>query len=1819
MRLKPIFIFVIICSFTFFSIGWANAQNYKYKSFFDYDANIKRVEYGDIVIQAPININCKWENPNDDWKLCEAVFAVSNKNIKHDFIEKNAPMSKFKHSIKDIKVYTSPLDHTYQETILNSTCIEENIKLKDAFTIDKEENNDKYYATCGYNVTRYVFKDWKLKTKLDKFPKNNIIGVKLVFKTPISVDAGVYLKNQFNFTISGFDYDITLDPDISACAVLSSSGSTYTLTADIIDETVGPCMNITGNNIILDCQNHKIDGDDLADDGILIYRNSPTNTNVTVKNCIVSDWDEDNIYLNYANNNTFNNITSKSSPDYGIYLGHSDSNTFYNVTSNDNNIGLRLYYSDFVNITKSAFKNNTGNYDVHHNTNCGDNDCHNVFDDVNGTSDKPILYFNDSISLDSWNNNASQILLCGADNSNITNLNMSGSGTEFAIDIAATNNTNIKNSQIDSMQIGIFMSESFNNNISNITGNSNDYSGIFLYNANNNVLNDVSVSNTALGTSYGITVYYSDYNSLYNITSNSNNDEGVRLEHSNYNILYNITANSNNDVGIFVGFSSSYNNLTYINVKDIQTNYGVRFYSSSNNNRLCNASLNDNTDTGLRLDTSSNNYIYNMTALRNDYGVFINSANSNTITYSNISYNNKTGIVMYSSGGTSPNNIYNNYICNNTDSDFGGDYNIGFGGTRYKNYWNTTEQDGDRIYTQGNKIGGNYWISVDGGFSDTCEDTDNDGFCDRVYDVYNETYCTVGVNCSDNIDQLMLSDEYIPTNKPPQYTSSGTNETDAGNISLFYEKWYDWEGNLSHYIFSTNNTGTWINDSTTVFSAINNSWSNVTKTLNDTLGLIIGWKVYANDTDNNWNVSEHSLIITGDYSRDTSQIINTNSDIEGPVGIFRYNTGIFGINNVISKLRNVLIDVSQDIRMNNIIDRIVAFSRALLQDIRYGNIFNRVYGVFRSRTLIINIGNNIGRVIEFSRGINRQINIGNSIDRAVTFRRGVKQQININNILNKFYGTFGTLYQTINVNNVLERLRNIPVGINQQINVGSITTRLVAFSRTLNQAIDINNIVDRFIGFFRSITQIFNIFNYVERGKATSYASSQYYIPNITAPSTSYDVKFKKVVLIDTDGDTVTFTRTLPSGADTWTVYESNNLCSGTELASGSGVTVTWDSASPVGDIENNTICYTYDSAISASSITFNQDTSVVSNDTRQYISGDTTFSENVGESFLSYWDMTNFMCAGATCYANCSNNTGYPSDGGFVLNVDGYGSYITQTEGDRIKIGDAEINQNTSYKKDVQYTNSFDENLTINTSISVPSCYVVPSVNITNSSGLGETIWTDATSIGANITVPTTGDVWTAYFNGPNLTITKNETSVDGNWYRNIWINGSCISVSNVKAWASIPEDRTSFALYDNTTGAMTDVTAESEYEVSFYDNDEDGYTDTINWTIPTLTANVVNKYVIEGKGVTCSLSSKEILNSPLRMMENIQWKEVISCSNTANTTVSYSQKWRMLFGSRDVKLEDTPKELTYDSRGAYIMLTGTLAGGTSETRNLTYITDAVTAEVTYTYPEDRGEKWVVDKESDIQIDVNVKNWAEADLDKTVEKEVPIYTGSGNNLVVYYNDSKIDSESTVLGKYTLSVNDLEAGESREYNINYTVVPAVSERLAKRMSELGLTVDLYRITGTISYSIPTLWFNPSDISYNKTQKVLNHFTDSPFEFEREFGDVLSVNLGSFPPAGEVTVAIYYGPSGETPTSEVVEKLKEFLFTREWTIPFYTSITGRYMKTWEVGTIFMSGFFTMFLIYKVLVRKGIIKKIKLPRILRRKKKKKPEVFFVEESI
>jgi len=102
---------------------------------------------------------------------------------------------------------------------------------------------------------------------------------------------------------------------------------------------------------------------------------------------------------------------------------------------------------------------------------------------------------------------------------------------------------------------------------------------------------------------------------------------------------------------------------------------------------------------------------------------------------------------------------------------------------------------------------------------------------------------------------------------PPTYSNAQTNTTIAGATILF-SILYDDDTALEpdgDWVFSTNNTGTWVNESVVDFTETP-EWANVTKTLNDTADTVIGYRWYANDSAGNNNNTPIYTLTTVDIT-----------------------------------------------------------------------------------------------------------------------------------------------------------------------------------------------------------------------------------------------------------------------------------------------------------------------------------------------------------------------------------------------------------------------------------------------------------------------------------------------------------------------------------------------------------------------------------------------------------------------------------------------------------------------------------------------------------------------------------------------------------------------------------------------------------------------------------------------------------------------------------------------------------------------------------------------------------------------------------------
>jgi len=394
---------------------------------------------------------------------------------------------------------------------------------------------------------------------------------------------------------------IGIGANFSRCAILVDSG-TYYLNDSILDSSIPSCINITANNVILDCQGNTIDGDDATNYGIVVSRSAEETTNITIRDCTVTDWvsraiylrnadkntlenlvvelstSANGIHLEYSDSNILKNITANSNF-YGIYLDHSHNNSLSNITANnnyDNGAGIRLQESESNNLTnitaigngcgiwavgsdftilKNAKLINNSRWDIYYETGRSTMKCHSQFINVTGTDNKPIVFFNSSIQIQSWNNNVSEIILCGADYSVIDNLTMNHTDKKNnGLILVATQHANITNSvfanlyqifigfgsyqpmynrfiNITVVDAYVYLRYAASNTFENISVTGGDY-GIFLDGlCDENTFNKITVKNCG-----GINVIGSGKNNFTNLVT-EDNTYGIQIKDSNSTII----------------------------------------------------------------------------------------------------------------------------------------------------------------------------------------------------------------------------------------------------------------------------------------------------------------------------------------------------------------------------------------------------------------------------------------------------------------------------------------------------------------------------------------------------------------------------------------------------------------------------------------------------------------------------------------------------------------------------------------------------------------------------------------------------------------------------------------------------------------------------------------------------------------------------------------------------------------------------------------------------------------------------------------------------------------------------------------------------------------------------------------------------------------------------------------------------------------------------------------------------------------------------------------------------------------------------------
>ena len=268
--------------------------------------------------------------------------------------------------------------------------------------------------------------------------------------------------------------------------------------------------------------------------------------------------------------------------------------------------------------------------------------------------------------------------------------------------------------------------------------------GIELYFCENTILeNNILSDNT-----YGVSLYYSNYNCLsYNLIIDnyysglslshadnnliennyfSNNDGGLRLYNSNNNSIFNNNLTSNKASGISIGTNCCYN-LIFENRIESQNLDGIKLSHSSNYNNVSGNEIIDNR-MGVNFYNSHNNTIFGNYLSNRMRGIDVTDSTHNVIK-KNILENSRDGILLAvaSDNIITTNTIINNYRGISRIS--GGKDNIIFYNNFFKNSNNGYEENVEHNQNWDNGEVGNYWDDYSG------NDDDGDGIGDTPYNI----------------------------------------------------------------------------------------------------------------------------------------------------------------------------------------------------------------------------------------------------------------------------------------------------------------------------------------------------------------------------------------------------------------------------------------------------------------------------------------------------------------------------------------------------------------------------------------------------------------------------------------------------------------------------------------------------------------------------------------------------------------------------------------------------------------------------------------------------------------------------------------------------------------------------------------------------------------------------------------------------------------------------------------------------------------------------------------------------------------------------
>jgi len=344
--------------------------------------------------------------------------------------------------------------------------------------------------------------------------------------------------------------------------------------------------------------------------------------------------------------------------------------------------------------------------------------------------------------------------------------------------------------------------------------------------------------------------------------------------------------------------------------------------------------------------------------------------------------------------------------------------------------------------------------------------------------------------------QVYVVIDYTPAGDTisPTYSNTGTNTTVAGQPCQFSVLWND-NVNVSGFIFGTNNTGAWVNDTWVSFTVFYNStaaWSNVTKTLNSTIHIVIQWQIWANDTSNNWNTTgTQTLTTTGTLYSSVAQSLSI-SPIPSRQSTY---------NRVAFQPLQILLEVSRHLSLTRIANQLVDFIASATRQTSYTRVTSQPLTFITETTLQKILARYTSQMLTILTETSRQTSYNRLTVQALTLLQVATRQLTQSRTANQpvtvlTQATRFTSYQRASstpLSIIADALRTLstPRTASQIVTVLTEASRTATYSRTASQMLSALTQTARQLTLPRSPAQTLSILTATSRSQTFQRTVSQ--------------------------------------------------------------------------------------------------------------------------------------------------------------------------------------------------------------------------------------------------------------------------------------------------------------------------------------------------------------------------------------------------------------------------------------------------------------------------------------------------------------------------------------------------------------------------------------------------------------------------------------------------------------------------------------------------------------------------------------------------------